>query len=303
MNNSKLDSLCPLPFYEGPDQTDLQFPEWDCNKEWAYGQVYPFIVPRGYSPTAQIYIGNVSVDSVRVYDANTLQPVVSIPNDRRVYSIEPINTLTDRMLVFYTSLDSSPVESLLNLPEGRYFFLVLSGGDVYWYSEIFTVVNGFPFSGSTTPQSRDLDMGNYIELQWRDESNFTTDDGVIVYNLANNYEREYWNRVFIMSDIGMPDYQFNEEGESRDGYFFPFKQISKKIYRFNFLASEYLCDSLRLVRMADHIRIRYKGQTYDVRGFNLSIEWQEGGWLASAEVEFETNTVSKKIGTGIYTNS
>lgn len=306
MNNSKLDSLCPLPFYEGPDQTDLQFPEWDCNKEWAYGQIYPFIVPKGYSPTAQIYLGDLNtVDTVKIYSADTRTPVVTIADDGRVYSVEPIASRdSEYMLVIYTSLENGPLAQL-NLQEGRYFFVVLSNGDKFWYSDIFTIVDRNRDRAIGPPPSQQvLDVDSYIELQWRDNADFTTDDGIVVYNLRTRALQQqstpYWNRLYIMSDIGMPDYKFEEEGESRDGYFFPFKQISKKVYRFNFLAPEYLCDSLRLVRMADHIQIRYKGNTYSVTGFSPAFEWQDGGWLASVEIEFETKTVAKKVGTGIY---
>jgi hypothetical protein len=98
--------------------------------------------------------------------------------------------------------------------------------------------------------------------------------------------------------LARPDYNFEEEGEDRDGYFFPAKQISEKVYRFNFIAPEYLLDAMRLIRMSDHVVITCKGETYTADSFLLSPTWEDQGDLAGVDAEFETATVVKKIGRG-----
>lgn len=297
MNNPALDNICPMPFYEGPDQTDIKTPRWDSKKDWAFGQVYPFIVPRGQLPSTQVFIGDQSsIDGIRIYNANTMEYVGSLTHEGTEYSIEHVPMLDgEYMLVIYT--DPSEDYPQIRLAEGRYFLAVFSEGDAFWYSDVFTVADLSGTSASLASPHTE----NYIELEWWDDKNFVTDDGIVLYQLHSRLDdRGYKNRLYVMSDIGMPDYQFDEEGESRDGYFFPFKQVSKKMYSFSFLAPEYLCDSLRLLRMADHVVIRHKGLVYEVREISTSFEWQEGGWLASVKIEFETNTVAKKIGSGIY---
>lgn len=147
-----------------------------------------------------------------------------------------------------------------------------------WYSEVFTVVK---------------DMEPYIKIEWWDTTDLHMDAGVISYT-----DPEFKNRLYLPSDIAKPTYSFEEEGSERDGYFFPEKQISKKTYRFAFLASEYLLDVMRLIRLSDFVRITKAGQEYSVDTFLLTPEWTEEGSVAEAIIEFTTATVVKKIGVG-----
>ena len=67
---------------------------------------------------------------------------------------------------------------------------------------------------------------------------------------------------------------------------------------FKFLASEYLLDVMRFIRMADYATIQYQGQTYNLDTFLITPEWEDNGDVASVEAEFDTATVAKKIGRG-----
>ena len=50
---------------------------------------------------------------------------------------------------------------------------------------------------------------------------------------------------------------------------------------------------------ADYIRIKSPLlPPYEVDRFESNVEWQEQGYLASVEVEFDSNTVVKKLGAG-----
>lgn len=112
--------------------------------------------------------------------------------------------------------------------------------------------------------------------------------------------RQFKNRLYLCTELGRPDYPFEEQGESRDGYFFVQKQISEKTYRCTALAPEFLCDVMRFIRMADHVVVRDQfGRKYECDSFLISPKWQNQGYLASVEIEFQTDTVVKKIGTGV----
>ena len=119
------------------------------------------------------------------------------------------------------------------------------------------------------------------------------DAGTIVYT-----NPAFKNVLYLQSDLAKPEYPFEEEGETRDGYFFPTKQISEKRYRFNFLASEYLLDVMRFIRMADYAEIEYHGQRYSLDTFLITPEWEDNGDVAAVEAVFDTATVAKKIGLG-----
>ena len=80
------------------------------------------------------------------------------------------------------------------------------------------------------------------------------------------------------------------------GYTFIESQVSKKIYKFTFIAPEYLCDALRIVRLCENKRITNKSQVYDLTTFNMEPKWEDQGDLASVECEFETDTVIANIG-------
>lgn len=158
---------------------------------------------------------------------------------------------------------------------GQYYAEMSDGVDA-WYSEMFTI------SKVTS---------SYLKIEWWDVEDFIMDAGAIVYTAP-----KYHNRIYIPTDIAKPEYEFEEESEDRDGYTFPIKQISKKTFHFSFLASEYLLDVMRFIRLSDYVVITYKGQRYSVDSFLLSPEWEDYGDIASVDAEFTTATVVKKIG-------
>lgn len=161
------------------------------------------------------------------------------------------------------------------LANGQYYGVMTDGTNT-WCSEIFTVVN---------------DISPYLKIEWWDVEDFVMDGGVIVYD-----NPKFKNVLYLKADIAKPEYVFEEEGETRDGYFFPVKQISEKKYRFGFIASEYLLDVMRFIRMADFAQITKNGQTWNLDTFLITPEWENNGDVANVTAEFETATVAKKIG-------
>jgi hypothetical protein len=121
---------------------------------------------------------------------------------------------------------------------------------------------------------------------------FYSDAGIICYT-----QGQFKNVLYLACELGKPDYQFEEEGETRDGYFFAEKQLSEKTYKFFFMACEYLLDAMRLIRMADAVKITDKyGRVYNCDTFLITPKWEEQGDIASVTAEFETATIAKKIG-------
>ena len=191
-------------------------------------------------------------------------------------TIVPFTTLGYDVIVFGGQLPVFP-----SMDNGQYYAQMIISGTVY-YSEMFTVVN---------------DISGYLKLEWWDIDDFVMDAGTIVYKYAGG--TQFKNVLYLCSDIAKPEYTFDDEVEERDGYTFPTKQISKKVYHFNFFASEYLLDVMRFVRMADYVRITKHGQNYiDIDTFLITPEWEDNGDVAGVEAEFSTATVAKKIGRG-----
>jgi len=132
-----------------------------------------------------------------------------------------------------------------------------------------------------------------MEIRWWDDEDLEFDAGAVVY--SNGYK----NIMYFDAEIGMPDYEFEEEVAERSGYQFPISQVSYKRYRFNILAPEEVCDVMRFIRLSDHIQIVTNEWTYDATSFLITPTWQEQGYLAEVACEFTTNSVVKKIGKGV----
>lgn len=266
-------NLSVLPWYTSKDQQNSQ-------KWWVNGKVYPLFTPAGKILPFQLLINHVAGVTVSSFRVFTKDGVLVDDSGAILSRIEiiPFASLGYDVVVY-----GSLVSVFASMDNGQYYAEMVIGGQT-WYSEIFTVVN---------------DISGYLKLEWWDESDFVMDAGTIVYN----YETEpgtaqFRNVIYLCSDIAKPEYTFEDETEERDGYSFPTKQISKKIYHFSFWASEYLLDVMRFIRMSDHVQITKDGQVYSADTFLISPEWESNGDIASVEAEFTTATVAKKIGVG-----
>ena len=265
-------NLSVLPWYTSIEQQNAR-------KWWVYNRVYPLFTPAMYMLPFQIlrtHRTGTTISSFRVYTktgvlvGNFTQAI----RDAGI-TIKQFTSLGYDVIVFG---GQTPV--FTQFANGQYYAMI-SDGTQTWYSEIFTVVN---------------DILPYLKITWWDNQDFTMDSGTIVYKYADGMQ--FRNVLYLQADIAKPDYQFEEEGETRDGYLFPTKQVSEKRYRFNFLASEYLLDVMRFIRMADYAEIEYHGQHYSLDTFLITPEWEDNGDVAAVEAVFDTATVAKKIGLG-----
>jgi len=263
-------NLSVLPWYTSIEQQNAR-------KWWVYGRVYPLFTPAGFVLPFQIMVPhgeNIVIGAINLYNATTgaLIENASAKLVNTGLTVKQFATLGYDVVVYPGQLPA--FTAMMN---GRYYFAATINSVTY-YSEIFTVVN---------------DTQPYLKLEWWDNQDFVMDAGTIVYT-----EPAFKNALYLMADIAKPEYPFEEEGETRDGYFFPIKQISEKRYRFNFLASEYLLDVMRFIRMADYAQITKNGQTYSLDTFLITPEWEDNGDVAAVEAVFDTATVAKKIGLG-----
>ena len=262
-------NISVLPFYTSIDEQNHR-------KSYAYGKIYPLFAPADMLLPFQI-IRNTranDVTSVVLYD-KTGKQVADITTNMKETGLQIVRFQSFRYdVILYPSILPMPLNQL----DGIYYISV-SDGVQTWYSEMFTVVQ---------------DVSAYLKIQWWDVENLVFDAGQIVYTEPN-----YKNTLYLCTELGKPEYEFEEDGEDRDGYFFPEKQISVKTYKCTILAPEYLCDVMRFIRMADYIHITDKyGREYDCDTFLITPKWETQGDLASVEIEFKTNTVVKKIGRG-----
>lgn len=173
-------------------------------------------------------------------------------------------------------------EIIGELPIGQYYIrCVDKKNDFTYYSEWVTIVN---------------DVTPYLKIEWRNLENFETDSATIIY------ENGWKNTLFLPTELGKPEYQFEEEGENRDGHFFPTKQVSYKTYKASFEAPEFLLDAMRLIRLADIVKVTTQdGNEIYADTFLVTPNWQEQGDLAIVSMEVTTDTAAKKCGKAVTT--
>lgn len=248
-------------------------------KSYAYGTIYPLFTPKRTLLPFQIMRNTSSrnITGAQLYDKNgVLFADITTALKETGLQIVPFASLGYDVIVYPSLLPFA-----IDTPDGIYYARMTDGVNV-WYSEMFTIVG---------------DLSGYLKIEWYDVENFVFDAGQIVYQ-----NPKFHNVLYLCTELGKPEYTFEEEGETRDGYFFPEKQISEKTYRCMALAPEYLCDVMRFIRMSDKVFVTDKyGRQYDCDTFLITPKWQTQGDLASVEIEFETATVAKKIGRGYIT--
>lgn len=260
-----MNSFNVLPFYDNLDKQNHR-------KSYAYNSMYPLIVKNGTFIPFQINLG------------------VATSGTPRVYIVSPDGGQVERTQSFVQAglrVQISQGRSIITFPGIHQMAPVLEPGRHHirleWlgyalYSEEFTVV------GSTE---------DFLSLEWSSLEGLFFPGGWI------DYSQGFKHKLYLDAQLGKPEYKFEEEGEVRDGYFFPEKQISEKVYKFTFLAPEYLLDALRIVRLSDEVFVTDKfGTKYRCDTFLMTPTWQTQGNLASVVVEFETDTVVKKVGLG-----
>lgn len=261
-----------LPWY-----TDIN--EQNHRRSYAYGAIYPLFTPANNLLPFQIlrqHKANTPINDVRIYDKNGTDifgNIFALMRETGLQIVEFADYGYD-VIVYPGNLPMA-----LNMFDGIYYATISTSDGVKYYSEMFTIVQ---------------DVTPYLKIEWYDKENLMFDAGIIVYD-----EPKFKNTLYLCTELGKPEYQFEEEGETRNGYFFPQKQISEKTYKATITAPEYLCDVMRFIRMADYVRITDKyGRIYNVDTFLITPKWLTQGDLASVEIEFETDTVVKKIGRG-----
>lgn len=255
-----------LPWYNSRDKVN--------SKKWyAFGQTWPLICPNNAILPFQFCIEGViqnvstltlvSIDCVNgvgdcYIENTTIQPVI-ITNEKAGYSCIMVHP-------GITSIGKT-------ISSGRWQAQLTIGLDTF-YSEVFTVVDN---------------ISDYVKLSYWNDENLYYNGGEI------NYSNSFKYTMYVCSTIGKPEYEFEEELTKRAGYKFLESQTSNKIYKFTFVAPEFICDAMRLIRLSDYIKIEYDGDSYNALSFSYEPKWETQGDLASVEVEFDTDAIIQKL--------
>lgn len=256
--------ISPLKFYD-------DFHKQNRYRSFAYGHVAPLITnPNVVSPFQLIVSGYVS--EVYVRSASTNNRVTDNVVERfKDAGLRNISKNDYNILLF---LGIFPLSGVIDF-EGQYWLEIHSGG--WYYSEVFCFDNN-------------IDDCLKVEY-WNPEGDFALKNGIIVLGSEN-----FHFILLLKSELGKPEYSFEEEATKRLGYSFIESQVSKKTYKFNTVIPEYLCDAMRIIRLCSQKKITCKGETYDAITFNMEVDWQEQGDLASVTCEFDVDSIITNLG-------
>lgn len=164
------------------------------------------------------------------------------------------------------------------LPQGTYRARFTIGDEVY-ISTPFCVIPGIETSSK------------YLLIEYWNDEKIAYPGGFITTGANNDFKYQ----MYVPATICKPKYEFEEELTKRAGYKFLELQTSTKVYAFTFVAPEFICDAMRLIRLSDYIRISHDGEYYNALNFEFDVDWQEQLYLAAVDCQFETDSIIQKL--------
>lgn len=255
--------ISPLKFYDSPAKQNHR-------KSYAFGQIYQLITYNNMLLPFQVVLASgTSVDWVRLYDFNT-DKYTDITTSMKENGLV-IKSFTGFKLLKYPG--TLPIVEIKH--EGLYYLVISISGLGTIYSDLFTVTNR---------------VSDYLLIEYSNSYNFELKNGIV--DFSDNFSF----KCYLNTQVGKPEYDFEEESTKRLGYVYVESQVSKKTYTFNTVVPEYICDALRLVRLCDNKIIRCEDDEYEAITFEMEAEWQTQGDLASVTCKFETDNVIANIG-------
>ena len=259
--------LSPLKFYDSVAKQNHR-------KSYAYGHISPLIMPLNTLDPFQFVLpqGNSGViQSASLYNVNG-KKVANI-KERLFEAGITVKTINNYKVVMFKGI--FPLVEIKY--EGEYY-IGLTVGDfgIEFYSEVFCFTNS-------------LDDCLTIEY-WNSEADFFIKYGIITF--ADNFKF----KLRLRTELGKPKYTFEEETTKRLGYSFIESQVSSKVYKFNAILPEYLCDALRIIRLCSNKVLTSNDEKYDMITFDMDVDWQDQGDLASVNCEFQVDNIIVNLG-------
>lgn len=258
--------LSPLKFYDDASKQNHR-------KAYAYNNICPLLARLQFIPSFQfvipsnLYIAGGGLGEAYIRDAKTNYRVTGDISQELIESGFSIQTISGYIVVLYAG--SLPVQFTT---EGLYYLELVSSTSGVWayYSEVFCFTNSF----------RDL-----LKIEYWSSCNLYLKNGIVTFPDGFKFT------IFLRTELGKPEYNFEEEATKRLGYTFIESQVSKKVYKFSSIIPEYLCDAMRIIRLCDNKHIENHGEEYEAITFEIDVSWQTQGDLASVSCEFETDNI------------
>lgn len=249
----------------------LPQPRWYAHRRaYAYGQVMPLVVPLNRIPPFIVARDETDAGAYNWVIVNYSTGVETS------ITVELLTTGLTGYTVSGKAMTAYP--GSVNLPG-------IDLTEDYYYVRFEDEAGNFLLSEIFAWQDNLENRRDYVKIEWWHGEDFTYPGGTIRYD----FPFKMW--CYLYTDIGKPERMKEETVEPRDGRKLYLKQISYKLFKFEFRAPEYLVDALDLVWQHDVCQITHMGRVYEVEEFAMNTEWLEYGDFARVSVEFKTDTV------------
>lgn len=217
--------------------------------------------------------------NIPVFDSNTIE--VEVINEetgeaKKSGVYVSFDVMPEHGGVLYVSPGKNSFREAL--PQGTYRARFSIGDEVY-ISTPFCVIPGIETSSK------------YLLIEYWNDEKIAYPGGFITTGANNDFRYQ----MYVPATICKPKYEFEEELTKRAGYKFLELQTSTKVYAFTFVAPEFICDAMRLIRLSDYIRISHDGEYYNALNFEFDVDWQEQLYLAAVDCQFETDSIIQKL--------
>ena len=217
--------------------------------------------------------------NIPVFDPNTIE--VEVINEetgeaKKTGVYVSFDVMPEHGGVLYVSPGKNSFREAL--PQGTYRARFSIGYEVY-ISTPFCVIPGIETSSK------------YLLIEYWNDEKIAYPGGFITTGANNDFRYQ----MYVPATICKPKYEFEEELTKRAGYKFLELQTSTKVYAFTFVAPEFICDAMRLIRLSDYIRISHDGEYYNALNFEFDVDWQEQLYLAAVDCQFETDSIIQKL--------
>lgn len=217
--------------------------------------------------------------NIPVFDSNTIE--VEVINEetgeaKKSGVYVSFDVMPEHGGVLYVSPGKNSFREAL--PQGTYRARFSISDEVY-ISTPFCVIPGIETSSK------------YLLIEYWNDEKIAYPGGFITTGANNDFRYQ----MYVPATICKPKYEFEEELTKRAGYKFLELQTSTKVYAFTFVAPEFICDAMRLIRLSDYIRISHDGEYYNALNFEFDVDWQEQLYLAAVDCQFETDSIIQKL--------
>lgn len=262
--------LSPLKFYDALEKQERY-------KSYAYGHVSPLVMKLNVLDSFQLILPDIAGEQGQIIGAYIFDAKTNTELSHTNYINKLIeNGLTHSRLHDYTVITYPGILPFIDIRfEGEYYLKLETNVGIDYYSEVFCFTNN---------------ISSYAEIKYNNpECYFFIKRGIIDLTTISFVVR-------LKTELGKPEYGFEEEATKRLGYNFIESQVSKKTYKFNAILPEYLCDALRLIRLCSNKILKSNNEEYEMLSFDMDIDWQDQGDLASVNCEFEVDNIVANLG-------